>query len=192
MTGPTVLLADQQLLFGLFGVLRVAAEVDPDKGLVADHPGVVAGTDRGEVAGADVALRAVVHHDMHLSADRVDQVGRLAAIRAGDRLHVLRPAPAGLPRACHRRVVADLHDLLRLPVVRATQPPEHPSDRDDERLRSDCESGIECKPKHDVARSQRGPAGRACRLLPEPKQESWLAEPLVTLTVSEVLEHDAG
>src|SRR5438874_12755152 len=111
MTGPTVLLADERLLLGPFGVLRVAAEVDPDKGLVADHPGVVAGTDRGEVAGADVALRAVVHHDMHLSADRVDQVGRLAAIRAGDRLHVLRPAPAGLPRARHRRVVADLHDL---------------------------------------------------------------------------------
>jgi hypothetical protein len=34
----------------LFGVLRVAAEVDPDKRLVTDHPSVMAGADRRKIA----------------------------------------------------------------------------------------------------------------------------------------------
>jgi hypothetical protein len=65
---------------------------------------------RGKIAGAYFSLYAVVHHDVHLSADPVDQVGpsQLSVPAIG---FMLRPAPAGLPCACHRRVVADFHDL---------------------------------------------------------------------------------
>src|SRR5438552_14945424 len=70
-------------------VLGVPAEIDADKRLVTDHPGVMAGADRRKVASTNIAFGAVVHHDVHLPADPVDEVSRLAAVRAGDRLHVL-------------------------------------------------------------------------------------------------------
>src|SRR2546421_5346665 len=73
-----------------------ATEVDADARLVADHPGVVPGRDCDDVAGAALALAAVVHLDVHPAGDAVEEVGRLAAVCASDRLHVLRPAPARL------------------------------------------------------------------------------------------------
>src|SRR5215207_1032712 len=91
-------------------VLRVAAEVDGDAGLVADRPGVVPRSDRRDVTGPDVGLGAVAHRDVHPAGDDVHQVRRLAAVGAGDRLDVVRPSPARLERAVEDRVAVDGDD----------------------------------------------------------------------------------
>src|SRR6478752_5062 len=80
------------------GALRVVGEalpVDEDTVLLTDRPGVVAGSHRGEVAGAVLDFLTVVHHDLHPAVDEVAKMRGLAAVGAGDRLDVLRPAPAG-------------------------------------------------------------------------------------------------
>src|SRR5579859_1219138 len=85
------------------GPPRVAAcaePVDGHHGLLADDPGVVAARKGGDVTRAGDELRAVVHPDRRPAADVVLEVRRLAAVGAGDRLHVLRPPP---PRFEHQR-----------------------------------------------------------------------------------------
>ena len=71
-------------------------------------------------AGAALALAAVVHEDAHPSGQAVAQVRDLAGVRAGDRLDVLRPAPAGLERSATDHPASDIHDLgLPLPLERS-------------------------------------------------------------------------
>src|SRR5919197_3767175 len=95
-------------------VLRVfagAVPVDDHNGLVADDPGVVAARQRGDLAGAGDELGAVVHADRELAADVVLEMRGLAAVRSGDRLDVVGPAPAGLEGVPADLAVADLEDL---------------------------------------------------------------------------------
>src|SRR4249919_2731388 len=75
------------------------AEVDEDACLLADGPGVVPGRDRDGVAGADLALGSVVHDDVHPAGEHVAEMRGLAAVRLGERLDVLGPAPAWLEGA---------------------------------------------------------------------------------------------
>src|SRR5919108_1961355 len=101
--------------FGLrSAVLRVVAgavPVDDHNGLVSDDPGVVAARQRGDLARAGDELGAVVHADRELAAHVVLEVRRLAAVRSGDRLDVVGPAPAGLEGVPADLAVADLEDL---------------------------------------------------------------------------------
>src|SRR5919204_4833050 len=95
-------------------VLRVVAgavPVDDHNGLVSDDPGVVTARQRGDLAGAGDELGAVVHADRELAADVVLEVRRLAAVRSGDRLDVVGPAPAGLEGVPADLAVADVEDL---------------------------------------------------------------------------------
>src|SRR5207237_8239195 len=106
------------------GVVAGAVEVDGHDRLVSDHPGVVPARQRGEVAGFRDEFRPTVEPDADAAADVVLEVGRLAAVRRRDRLHVVRPAPARLQdepshgRSAERQhlypAVRELTDLLRL------------------------------------------------------------------------------
>src|SRR4051812_47096998 len=78
------------------GVLPDLAEVDPDARLVADNLGVVAGRDRGGLAGCDLLLGSVVHRHLHAARHAVAEMVDLARVRAGDRLQVRGPLPARL------------------------------------------------------------------------------------------------
>src|SRR5918911_823955 len=81
-----------------FRVSLESAEVEEHAALALD-PGVVAGRHVERLARADVQLAAVVHPDGHRALENVADVLDLAAVGAAQRLHVLRPAPAGLERA---------------------------------------------------------------------------------------------
>src|SRR5512146_266160 len=70
-------------------------EIDGDTGLIADHPGVVAGADQVGVAWPELQLPAVVHHYVEPAGDDVGAVGELAAVGPDERFHVGRPPPAG-------------------------------------------------------------------------------------------------
>src|SRR5690606_11422097 len=56
-------------------------------------------------------LRAVVHADREPPGHVVLEVRRLAAFGLGERLHVVRPAPAGLEHEPADLAAADLDDL---------------------------------------------------------------------------------
>src|SRR5258706_11336771 len=79
-----------------FRVVEHPLEVHDDRGLVADHPRVVAGGQQGDIAGLAVELGSVIHEDAKDAGDVVLEVGRLAALRLRDWLHRARPAPARL------------------------------------------------------------------------------------------------
>src|SRR5271165_4374040 len=74
----------------LFSALGVVARADP----VADDPGVMSARKRCDVARAGDELRAVVRPDRETSGHVILEVRRLAALGLGDRLDVVRPAPA--------------------------------------------------------------------------------------------------
>src|ERR1051325_10291964 len=95
-----------------FRVVDHSLEVDHHGGLVADHPGIVAGGRQRDVARTAVELGAVVHGDPQHAGDVILEVGRLAALRPGERLHRGRPFPARLEhRAAHGRAAdADQFD----------------------------------------------------------------------------------
>jgi hypothetical protein len=83
-----------------------AAEVERHARLIADHPGVVTGPDHERVTGPQLHLGAVGHPHPLAPGDDIAGVGDLAQLGAGERLDVLRPAPAGLEhRAPDRRVI---------------------------------------------------------------------------------------
>src|SRR6186997_161002 len=92
------------------GVAAGAVPVDDDRRLVADHPGVVTAGQGGDVARSGDELRAVVHADRELAADVILEVRCLAARGLGDRLHVARPAPAGLELEAADAAAADVED----------------------------------------------------------------------------------
>src|SRR5436190_21348829 len=100
----------------LLRVLADLAEVQPDTRLVADNLGVVAWRDRRCLAGTDLALAAVVHHDLHPARDAVAEVRDLARVGACDRLQVGRPLPSRLEHAAHHRMPAQL-EYVRVPVT---------------------------------------------------------------------------
>src|SRR5688572_33059331 len=76
------------------GVMGGAEEVDDDDWIVTEDVGVVTGGEAGDVAGARIDLTAFRRDDAKRAGDVVLEVGRLAQLRAGERLHRLRPAPA--------------------------------------------------------------------------------------------------
>ena len=80
------------------GVVAGAVPVDHDHRLVADHPGVVALGQGGDVAGPRIELRAVGHDHVQHALHVVLEVRRLAQVGARERLDVLGPAPARLQR----------------------------------------------------------------------------------------------
>src|SRR5215210_4661516 len=101
------------------GVLSDVAEVHHDAGLAADDFSVVAGGNCNDLAGTDLCLASIVHEDPHLPGKDVAEVRDLARVRLGDRLHVLRPAPAGLEGPLTDFAASDVDDLsLSLPLKR--------------------------------------------------------------------------
>src|SRR5438309_7739840 len=101
------------------GVVAGAVEVDHDRRLVADDPGVVAARQRREVSRAGHELGAVVHADAKPPAHVVLEVRGLAACGLRDGLDVVRPAPAGLEdEAANRR--ASQGQQLGMPVLELT------------------------------------------------------------------------
>src|SRR5919198_62538 len=92
-------------------VVARAVPVDDHDPLVADHPGVVAARQRGDVTWAGDKLGAIVHSDRQAAAEVVLEVGRLAAVGTRDRLDVVRPAPAGLENQPPHLAAADLENL---------------------------------------------------------------------------------
>src|SRR3954454_12805164 len=95
----------------LLGVVARAVPVDDDSRLVPDDPAVVAARQRGDVARSRDELGAVVHADRNPAAHVVLEVRRVAAVRARDRLDVVRPAPAGLENVSADLAAADVEDL---------------------------------------------------------------------------------
>src|ERR1700733_3601151 len=80
-------------------VLRVVAgapPVDDDDGFVADHPGVVAGGQRGYLPGRRIERAAIGQLDPQCACHVVLEMRRLAQVGARDRLDVLGPPPPRL------------------------------------------------------------------------------------------------
>src|SRR3990172_11501446 len=67
--------------------------------------------DLDDVAGPDLLLCPVVHADRHPPLKAVEEVRRLTALRASERLDVLGPLPAWLEGATEHRLPADVDDL---------------------------------------------------------------------------------
>jgi hypothetical protein len=101
------------------GVVAGAVPVHHDHRFVADHPGVVALRQRGDIAGLRVELGAIGHHDVQRAAHVVLEVRRFAQLGACQRLHVLRPAPAGLQGKPADLGAADPQQVEGAPLERA-------------------------------------------------------------------------
>jgi hypothetical protein len=91
------------------GVLGIAAEVNRHAGLVAHDPCIVTRLDRGNIAGADLALLSTARLYPHAARQAIQQMRRLAAVGPCNRLDVLRPPPAGLERPVQDRVSCHGH-----------------------------------------------------------------------------------
>jgi len=70
----------------------------------------------GDVARAGVELTAVTHDDVQCALHVVLEVGGLAQVRAGQRLHVLRPPPSGLEGEPPDLAVADTQQVELTPL----------------------------------------------------------------------------
>src|SRR5580700_9012990 len=92
-------------------VVAGAVPVDYHDRLVADHPGVMSGRERRNVAGTRVKLRPVCHLDPQHARSVVLKVRRLAQLGSRDRLDVHRPAPARLARQAPDGSAADAHEI---------------------------------------------------------------------------------
>jgi hypothetical protein len=79
--------------------------------LVADHPGVVAGRQGRHLAGSGVQFGALGGEDPQGPGHVVLEVRCLAQVRAGERLDVLRPAPARLEHEAADLRASDRDDL---------------------------------------------------------------------------------
>src|SRR4051812_37114696 len=112
---PSDALRDETSMRVRLAVIARAVPVDHDDRVVADDPGVVTARKRGDVAGAGEDLGAVVHQDRKPATHVVLEVGCLATRGPGDRLDVVRPAPAGLEHEAADLAAADSEDL-RVPV----------------------------------------------------------------------------
>src|SRR5262249_37507829 len=96
---------------GRRGVALQAAEVEQHAGVLADDPRVVPRRHVEGIAGAELTLAAIVHPQRHAPLEHVADVLDLARLGARDRLHVLRPAPAGLERTPADRVSVQIYEL---------------------------------------------------------------------------------
>src|SRR5438270_2830688 len=104
------------MLTGASGSARLrvtlqTAEVEHHAGLLADDPGVVPRRHVKRLAWPELALAAVVHPQRHAAFQDVADVVYLARIGPGDRLDVLRPAPARLEDAAPDRVAVQVDQL---------------------------------------------------------------------------------
>ena len=97
--------------YGIFGVVDHAGDIDNHDRLVADHPGVVAGRQQRDIAGAELVLAAVVHAHPEAAGYVILEMRRLAALGTGDVLDVRRPAPAGLEGGATEGDAAERHQL---------------------------------------------------------------------------------
>ena len=77
---------------------------------VADRVPVVSGRDVEHVPRPELGLRAVGERDSEPTGDDDAEVARLAPLAADGRLHVDRPAPAGLGDQLGDREIAELDD----------------------------------------------------------------------------------
>src|SRR5215218_3780947 len=77
---------------------RARLELEADEGLISYHPGVMTRLDHVSVARPDLCLGSVLVCDMEPAGLSDAHVPDLAAVRAHDRLHALRPLPARLER----------------------------------------------------------------------------------------------
>src|SRR5204863_8045894 len=94
-----------------------ASEVEQHAGFVADDPRVVSGWHVECVAGPELALGAVVHPQCHAALQDVADVLDLTGVGPGDRLDVLRPAPARLEGSAADGVAVEIHELYTSLVV---------------------------------------------------------------------------
>src|SRR6266508_3331523 len=97
-------------------VVRRAAEVNSHARLVTHCPRIVSGRDVRGIARADLALSAILHHNLHPARKHVEQMRRLATVGLSDWLHMLRPFPARLERA-HKDGCATEVDHIRVALV---------------------------------------------------------------------------
>src|ERR1700694_3289376 len=79
-------------------VVARAVPVDQHNPFVTDDPGVVSRGQRGDIAWPRLEFGAVGHADVEHTGGVILEVRGLAQLGAGDRLDVLRPAPARLQR----------------------------------------------------------------------------------------------
>src|SRR5579884_1384389 len=93
------------------GVAAHAGEVDDHARLISDGPPIVARGDGHDVPGTELELGAVVHAHPLAPGYDIAEVGSLAAVGAGNRLHVLGPLPSRLERGPTDHSAAHLHDL---------------------------------------------------------------------------------
>jgi len=84
------------MLSARLGVVLHARKIEHYTRLISHNPTIVSGGNRHDVAGSELELAAVVHHNLLVPGENVTEVRGLAAICAGDRLDVLRPTPARL------------------------------------------------------------------------------------------------
>src|SRR5713101_2679524 len=90
-------------------LLRVrlhAGPIDEDTWLIAHGPRIVAGRRDHDIAWAVVDLRAVVRLDDHPAGEDVCGVIGLAAVGAGNGLHIVRPLPPRLEGPANDRDIA--------------------------------------------------------------------------------------
>ena len=99
------------MLSARLGVVLHARKIEHYARLISHNPTIVSRGNRHDVAGSELELAAVVHHNLLVPGENVTEVRGLAAICAGDRLDVLRPTPARLECGFADNAVADLEDL---------------------------------------------------------------------------------
>jgi hypothetical protein len=88
-----------------------ARELDGVPDVIAHDPGVVTRRDLEGVAGTDLQLGPVVHRDMQDAGDDISDMSVLARRGLDNGLHVLRPAPAWLPREPGDRGLVEVDDI---------------------------------------------------------------------------------
>ena len=80
----------------VLGVIAHAGDVHDHGWFVADHPGIVARREVGNVTGTKFQLAAVVHDHMQPAGNVILQVGSLAALSVHQRFDAGGPFPARL------------------------------------------------------------------------------------------------
>jgi len=98
-------------LFAPAGIIDHALEIDHDRRLVADHPGIMTRRQQRNVARLAIELRTVIHLDAQHAGDVILKVRRLAALGVRERLERAHPAPTRLEHGATDHGAADLDEL---------------------------------------------------------------------------------
>src|ERR1035437_1839718 len=103
----------------MLGVVLHAGDVHDHHGVVAHHPGIMAGREPGLVSGTKVLRGAIIHDHMQAARDVVLQVRDLAALSLHERFDARGPFPAGLQRRAPEGHVVDGYRFYLALVERA-------------------------------------------------------------------------